>query len=246
MQKRYKIRWSSDDRKKLTTAVRKFNAKRARLIKKDATYAEYLPEKASTVAIRKGIATRRDLINELNALNRFLRAGAEEKIVTSKGVKTTKYEKKEVGIRVRRVNRFRKKELESITPSTERGTMGTIRENNLRPKKYDIEKIRDKSNWKNYIEMVERQSRESYYIERDELYKENLLKAMRSEYGAKGRKLINLIKKIPANVLVDMYYYDSDLHIDFVYGLEEVDRRVKRMEEKIEEYFNKTNNNEGD
>lgn len=237
MQKRYKIRWSSDDRKKLTTAVRKFNAKRARLIKKDATYAEYLPEKASTVAIRKGIATRRDLINELNALNRFLRKGAEEKITTEKGVKTTKYEKKEVGIRVRRINRFRKKELESIEPSTSKGTMGTVRENNLRPKTYNIEKIRDNSTWENYIKMVERQSRESYYFERDELYKKNLLKAMRSEYGAMGRKLIDLVKQIPASVLMEMYYSDSDLQIDFVYGQEEVELRIKRQYELMKKYL---------
>lgn len=238
MQKRYKIRWSSDDRKKLSTAVRKFNNKRARLIKKDATYAEYLPAKASTVAIRKGIATRRDLINELNALNRFLKKGAEEKIVTSQGLKTTKYEKKEVGIRVRRVNRFRKKELEAAAPSTYKGTMGTIRENNLRPKKYDIEKIRDKSGWERFVSMVEKQSRESYYLDRDETYKKNLLTAMKNEFGAQGRNLINLVKQIPASVLVAMYYEDQLMQIDFVYAPEDVEVRVRAIEEKMKNYLN--------
>lgn len=237
MQKRYKIRWSENDRKELATAVRKFNAKRARLIKKDPSYIEYLPQKASTVAIRKGIATRRDLINELNALNRFLRKGAEEKIVTSRGLKTTKYEKKEVGIRVRRVNRFRKKELEAAAPSTYKGTMGTVRENNLRPKKYDIEKIRDKSGWERFVSMVEKQSRESYYLDRDETYKKNLLKAMKNEFGAMGRNLINLVKQIPPNILIEMYYADADMQIDFVYGKEEVELRIKRMEERMKEYL---------
>ena len=161
MQKRYNIRWRDTDKKELAKAVRKFNAKRTRLLKQVPELEEFLPPKASTKEIRKSVKTRRDLKNELNSLERFMRKGAEKPIVTKEGIKTTVYEKKEISIKVRAINLRRAAELKKAAPSTEKGTMGTVRENNLKPKQYDIDKIK-KSDWKKFVESVEKQSKDEW------------------------------------------------------------------------------------
>lgn len=236
MQKRYNIKWRKTDEKELAKAVRKFNAKRTRLLKKVPELEEFLPPKASTKDIRKSVQTRRDLKNELNALERFMRKGAEKPIVTKEGIKTTAYEKKEIAIKVRAINQRRAAELKKAAPSTEKGTMGTIRENNLKPKKYDIDKIK-KSDWKKFVESVEKQSKDSYASDRYDRYKENFLKGLENAFGEKGSELIEIAKQIDAETLTQMYYDDPILQIDFIYDPLEMQVKIDAMEEHLTGYL---------
>lgn len=236
MQKRYNIKWRDTDEKELAKAVRKFNAKRTRLIKQVPELEEFLPPKASTKEIRKSVQTRRDLKNELNAIERFMRKGAEKPIVTKEGIKTTVYEKKEIAIKVRAINQRRSAELKKAAPSTEKGTMGTIRENNLKPKKYDIDKIK-KSDWKKFVESVEKQSRDSYAANRYERYKDNFIKGLENAFGEKGAELIEIAKQINAETLTQMYYDDPILQIDFIYDPLEMQVKIDAMEEHLTDYL---------
>lgn len=236
MQKRYNIKWRDTDEKELAKAVRKFNAKRTRLLKQVPELEEFLPPKASTKEIRKSVQTRRDLKNELNALERFMRKGAEKPIVTKEGIKTTAYEKKEIAIKVRAINQRRAAELKKAAPSTEKGTMGTIRENNLKPKKYDIDKIK-KSDWKKFVESVEKQSRDSYAADRYERYKDNFIKGLENAFGEKGAELIEIAKQINAETLTQMYYDDPILQIDFIYDPLEMQVKIDAMEEHLTGYL---------
>lgn len=236
MQKRYNIKWRDTDEKDLAKAVRKFNAKRTRLLKQVPELEEFLPPKASTKEIRKSVQTRRDLKNELNALERFMRKGAEKPIVTKEGIKTTAYEKKEIAIKVRSINQRRAAELKKAAPSTEKGTMGTIRENNLKPKKYDIDKIK-KSDWKNFVESVEKQSRDSYAADRYERYKDNFIKGLENAFGEKGAELIEIAKQIDSETLTQMYYDDPILQIDFIYDPLEMQVKIDAMKEHLTDYL---------
>lgn len=236
MQKRYNIKWRDTDKKELAKAVRKFNAKRTRLLKQVPELEEFLPPKASTKDIRKSVQTRRDLKNELNALERFMRKGAEKPIVTKEGIKTTAYEKKEIAIKVRAINQRRAAELKKAAPSTEKGTMGTIRENNLKPKKYDIDKIK-KSDWKKFVESVEKQSKDSYASDRYDRYKDNFLKGLENAFGEKGSELIEIAKQIDAETLTQMYYDDPILQIDFIYDPLEMQVKIDAMEEHLTGYL---------
>ena len=47
--------------------------------------------------------------------------------------------------------------------------MGTIRQNNLRPKKYDIDKIKA-SDWDMFVYGVEKQIMSGYTAQKNELY----------------------------------------------------------------------------
>lgn len=236
MQKRYNIKWRYTDEKELAKAVRKFNAKRTRLLKQVPELEEFLPPKASTKEIRKSVQSRRDLKNELNSLERFMRKGAEKPIVTKEGIKTTAYEKKEISIKVRAINQRRAAELKKAAPSTEKGTMGTVRENNLKPKQYDIDKIK-KSDWKKFVESVEKQSKDSYASDRYDRYKENFIKGLENAFGEKGSELIEIAKQIDAETLTQMYYDDPILQIDFIYDPLEMQVKIDAMEEHLTGYL---------
>ena len=236
MQKRYNIKWRKSDENELAKAVRKFNAKRTRILKKNPKMEEYLPTKISTKKIRDEIKTRRDFKNVLNSIERFKRKGAEKPIITKEGVKTTAYEKKEIEIKVRAINARRTAERKRANVSTEKGTMGTIRENNLQPKKADINKLK-KSDWEKFKESVEKQSRDSYFQDKYERYKENLLKGLENAFGEKGKMLQEIAKQIPAEQLTQMYYDDPILQIDFIYDPLEMDIKIDAMTEHLKEYF---------
>lgn len=236
MQKRYNIKWRDTDEKELAKAVRKFNAKRTRLLKQVPELEEFLPPKASTKEIRKSVQSRRDLKNELNSLERFMRKGAEKPIITKEGIKTTVYEKKEISIKVRAINQRRATELKKAAPSTEKGTMGTVRENNLKPKQYDIDKIK-KSDWKKFVESVEKQSKDSYASDRYDRYKENFIKGLENAFGEKGSELIEIAKQIDAETLTQMYYDDPILQIDFIYDPLEMQVKIDAMEEHLTGYL---------
>lgn len=236
MQKRYNIKWRESDEKTLAKAVRKFNAKRTRLIKQVPELEEFLPSKISTKEIRERVKTRRDLKNELNSVERFMRKGAEKPIITKEGIKTTVYEKKEISLKVRAINQRRAAELKKAAPSTEKGTMGTIRENNLKPKQYDIDKIK-KSDWKKFVESVEKQSKDSYASDRYERYKENFIKGLENAFGEKGSELIEIAMQIDGETLTQMYYDDPILQIDFIYDPLEMQVKIDAMEEHLTTYL---------
>lgn len=236
MQKRYNIKWRDTDKKELAKAVRKFNAKRTRLIKQVPELEEFLPPKQSTKDIKNAVKTRRDFINALNSLERFMRKGAEKPIVTKEGVKTTEYEKREIEIKVRAINQRRAAELKKAAPSTEKGTMGTVRNNNLRPKKYDIDKIK-KSDWKKFVESVEKQSKDSYNANKYERYKNNFMKGLENAFGEKGRELIDIVEQMNAETLVQMYYDDPILQIDFIYDPLEMEVKIDTMIDHLTAYL---------
>lgn len=236
MQKRYNIKWRESDEKELAKAVRKFNAKRTRLLKQVPELEDFLPAKISTKEIREQVKTRRDLKNELNSIERFMRKGAEKPIVTKEGIKTTAYEKKEIEIKVRAINARRTAERKRANVSTEKGTMGTIRENNLRPKQVDINKVK-KSDWEKFKESVEKQARDSYFQGKYERYKENFMKGLENAFGEKGKELQEIAEQIPAEQLTQMYYDDPILQIDFIYDPLEMDVKIEAMTEHLTGYL---------
>lgn len=236
MQKRYNIKWRESDEKELSKAVRKFNAKRTRLLKQVPELEEFLPPKQSVKALRESIKTRRDFRNEINSIERFMRKGEEKPIVTAEGVKTTAYEKKELGIKIRAINARRAAERKRANVSTEKGTMGTIRANNLQPKQVNIDKIK-KSDWNKFVESVEKQARDSYSQEKYERYKENFIKGLENAFGESGAELITLAEQIDPETLSQMYFDDPILQIDFIYDPLEMQVKINAMTEHLQGYL---------
>jgi hypothetical protein len=135
MSRQPQIRWRESDLQELKRVVKNFNAKLARIEKKNPAIKNYLPKFAKEVENEYGeklveftdrlsvnqlidmIHTRQDLNRELNALKRFSKRGAETIIDapdTDYNIKLTKWQKEEMNRRLYHVNKRREKRLEDI------------------------------------------------------------------------------------------------------------------------------------
>lgn len=217
MPRQYNIKWRKQDKQKISNTVRQFNSKITRTIKKFPELQPYLPDKINAKEITKNIQTRNDFNRELNSLKRFLKKGAEKPITTDTGLRTTQWQRQEIGYKVAQINRQRTAERKRANVSSFTGTMGSIQKNNLEPKQYDFNKIKP-SDWDKFVTNVEKQVMQNYFSDKNELYKQNYLKAIFNVFSKTDANMIsNIINKIPADEFIDLFYADPVLQIDFIY-----------------------------
>lgn len=235
MPRQYNIKWRNKDKTRLSNTVRQFNAKITRMLKKNPELAPYLPERLTVQGLRDKIQTRQDFNREIKSARRFLKPGAETPVTSATGIRTTRWDKREIGIKVGVINRRRNRELKKMNPTTEKGTMGTIRENNLRPKKYDIDKIKA-SDWDMFVYGVEKQIMSGYTAQKNELYKQNFIKAVKTAFGSKGTEIVEMAQSIPADILVELYYNDPVLQVEFIYNPLEMQIKIDNIVEHLEPY----------
>ena len=235
MPRQYNIKWRNKDKTRLSNTVRQFNAKITRMLKKNPELAPYLPERLTVQGLSDKIQTRQDFNREIKLARRFLKPGAETPVTSATGIRTTRWEKREIGIKVGVINRRRNRELKKMNPTTEKGTMGTIRENNLQPKKYDIDKIKA-SDWDMFVYGVEKQIMSGYTAQKNELYKQNFIKAVKTAFGSKGTEIVEMAQSIPADILVELYYNDPVLQVEFIYNPLEMQIKIDNIVEHLEPY----------
>lgn len=220
MPKQYNIKWRPSDNQRIAARVRAFNGKLTRLINKQPEFQVFLPKRITTQQIREQVKTRADLNNILNSLSRFSRKGAETPITTNSGIQTTAWQIKEASIRVGVINRKRKAKLKQLNPSTEKGTMGSIEENNLRPKRFNPNKTKPED-WDALIESINKQSRPSYEQQTLERYKENYIKGVYYNYSPVTAHLVNELLQIVENLspqqLFNASFDDPILTVGFLY-----------------------------
>lgn len=233
MPKQYNIKWRKSDREKISSTVRQFNAKITRTLKKHPEFAPYLPEKITVKDLTAKIETRKDFNREVNSLARFLKKGAEKPFTSKSGIKTTAWERKEIGYKVAQINRQRTIEKKRANVSTYKGTMGTIKANNLNPKKFNIDKMRPQE-WDKFLETVEKQIKSNYNYDKMVRYKENYIKGLYNVFGAKGNDIANLVENITPEDFTDLFYNDPVLQLDFIYDPLEVDLKIESIIEHLE------------
>lgn len=90
------MKWRKEDEKKLSKAVRKFNASITNISKKNPEIAEagLYPEKLSVKALRSNILTRSDYNRTLSSIERWFKPKSRE-IITKSGIMMTRYSYKE-------------------------------------------------------------------------------------------------------------------------------------------------------
>lgn len=257
MSRKSQIKWRRSDEEELKRAVKNFNNKLSRIMKKNPQLAEYLPERKSYEAIKDDVSTRQQLHREINSLKRFtnrknvikdLGNGNYEGIITSKtGLRITSWEKKEVGIQVGIINRERtrkKKELESEEATSRgkslkqsRSQMQSIRMNELNKKVFNFDKIK-KSDWQKYKATVKRQSHPDFQSEADENLRKNYLKGLIEVFGDtdKTKKLIENIEAMPLKDFITKFYKEQEATVDFIYDPIEADRKFRILEETVWNY----------
>jgi hypothetical protein len=228
MSERNNIKWRKRDEKELDRLVHNFNAKIARTLKSHPELAGALPEKITKHDLKEKIETRTDYKREVKSYTRFLKRGAEQVIESKSGIVTTKWQKQELGYKVAQINRQRTIERKAaeqmdarsrgVSLGLKRGEMGNVRTNELRPKKFNFDKIKPGREWESFIESVEKQAMSSYTTEKMERYKDNYLKALKNTFvNGQADDLIKLIESLDAKTVVDTYYSDEQASIDFPY-----------------------------
>ena len=200
--------------KEIEKQVKRYNDKLKREANKNPGLSDFLPDRLSAKDLKSKVKTPKDLRLLENKVNRLFGEGALKPVQTKQGVKTTAYELREIKLAVERINRQRQKELKQAAPSTQKGTMGSIRQNSLQPKDFNPDNIR-KSDWDKFVESAEKQSWDSYTKDKMIKYKENYLKSVKENLGRQGKELYDYVSKLTPEQLYESFYDDPILQIGF-------------------------------
>lgn len=214
MSKSTTISWRNSQKTKLSVAVRTYNAQITRALKRNPELKDFLPPKVSVKEVKATIATRQDLTRATRSL---MRANKTNLIPVSSetGIKSTKYEIREIKLQINRINRIRQKELNEMNASPNRGNTSLVAKNNLKPKTFEFDKIKNKD-WEKFVKSVQKQASGAYQAVRADNYKQNYLEAIRNFLGADGNELYALIESMPAeHVFKHGLGEDPIMHISF-------------------------------
>lgn len=243
MSRRSHIRWTKSDEKELARLVKNYNAKINRIIKKDPTMKEYLPERVKKKDIKAEIVTRNDLKRELNSLQRFLKKGSEEVVFNDlegeDRLGITKYEKREIEIKVATINRLkamRRKEIEEMDVLSRGESVGyTNRESQrmerlqmLQPKIFNFKtkKKRDFHHFKKGLEKAD-----VYINMKDVILRDNYVDALFEHLG--NNKYTNMIADKINGMNIDnfisTYYSDKEAVIEFIYDPIQATSKLEEM-----------------
>ena len=229
MPRYHRINWRESDTTDLERAVRNFNAKINRLLKKNPNNKNKLPEKVKVADIKKNINTRQDLKRELNKLKRFSKRGAEEfvKMPDNKyNLEITKWQRTEMKRMASRVNRERKKRLEKIEQleATSRGeelgykktevAMGSARYNSLEPinaftPSMSYTDLRKK--W----ETLFKESQSDYLTKSDTIWRNNYIDSIKKHFNANDPAVIEIVEHLE-NMDLEQWTMKAEAEVDIM------------------------------
>lgn len=239
MSRKPSIKWRKSDVEKLTKEIEKFNAKIYRTKRNHPELTDILPEtikKEDKHKLIDKIESRQDFNSLIKSLDRFLKRGAEKAITSKTGNTVTRWEKNEVALKVAKINRQRtieRKKVENLEATSrgeklglKRGEMGSERLNELNPKKFDFDKIRGGKEWEKYVETVNKQASSTAMDERMEDYKNNYINGLKSAFGEYANDIIDIVNKLPSDVVVQTYYTEQEASIEFFYDPQEMQLKL--------------------
>lgn len=231
-----KIKWKDLDVKNLQNTVKRFNAKRRRLIKKQPSYETLIP-KMSVRELRKEIETRSDLNIQLNSMKRFLEKGAEEIVVNPQGVHATRWEIRELRYATNRINAMRRARLEKYKELNDGRLPWRIQDlETLMPKKFTPEQY-NLTQFEHTKAGILKMSKSNYWRQGDEQYKLNYLKSYRENIGINiDEELYKILQNIDATELVVLGKIDPELSIGFHYSTEEAEAKASIIRTRLELY----------
>lgn len=236
MQRKPDIRWRTSDVEKLEREVKRFNAKISRLEKKHPELASILPERINKRELMENIKYRSTFNRELKSLDRFSKRGAEKPVVNKEGVSVTKWERKETAYKYAQWNRElarQRKEAEFTEVTSQgkptglkRGEMGSVRMKSLEPRKFDFEKVKSNKEWEKLVSRVDKNLSDDFTLQKMERFKENYIQGLENVFGESGKDLIEKVKKISPEVIVNTFYSEQEASIDFIYDPIELAARL--------------------
>lgn len=231
------IRWRKVDAERLAKDVKNFNAKLSRILAKDPASAAYLPERKSVQAIKAGELGRKDINLAMRGMERFSRKGAEAAVRSATGLQITKWQKKEIQIKVNIINARRRRESAVIQAHPLGGIPDPTALKALAPKPFKPDEIQPGKEWAMYVASVDKQAKEAYATDAQKDYKNKYLKAIKEYLGAAGQPLYDFISKLTPAQVSHGIYEDPMLSIKFVSDPLAVELINETAMEKWEEFL---------
>ncbi len=223
MAKQYNIRWTDNDTKQLSKAVRNYNAKVKRLEAKIGdTPGVVVPEKVTMKEMRNLIGTRRDLQRELKSLQSFTQRGSEELVRadTEDNIFLTKWQKQDLLKREKVINKARaeRRELLESQELIHKGEglgytkgavgMGKTDALMLRPTNAFTPKMR-KYEINEKMKHYRNESQSTYWNKRDKIMIDNYIKALKDNFNYRDVKdVIDKINSMPIESAVEIIRSD--------------------------------------
>lgn len=224
--KQNNISWRASDEAELSRVVRNYNAKINRIINKNPQLKDVLPEKISKREIKNKIETRAEFNKSLKSAQRFTRKGSEEVLHNKYGLQITKYERKEIAIKLGIVNRKRTAErkqfgnLDVINQGKKTGfkriEVDSLRMGNLKKKTFNFDRM-SKENYKKFVESLNKQSETKYTTLKQIQWRENYIKSIVTAYGSKGNAIIDKIRSLDINSVITVLFENENASIEFNY-----------------------------
>lgn len=221
----------------LKKIVKNYNLKLTRVKKRAPLLAELQPLKTSMKEERERLegASEREVRERINELLLYSKRGAEKLVRTEAGVITTNYMIDLAEDRIIRINERREKLREQLKPSTQAGSMGLIRDENLREKKNNIQNIAPES-FKSYVSSLEGMTKDAYYDEKKEQFREGMIAASYKYLGGGSRidELISRIENADMGRWYELQFQDYMLQINFTYSELGPDVIINNMIERLD------------
>lgn len=237
MQRKSKIRWKQSDVISLERELKKFNAKIKHTVKNHPDIADIQPKPMTKKQFIENIYSRADFARELNSIKRYERKGSEKPITSKTGNKVSKWQKSEIGLKVKLLNQKRERELkemnnidvtsQGVPLELKRGEMHSERMNALKPKKFNFDKIDKGTEWKLFVESVEKQVTDKYDKDKMERFKQNYIKGLQGQFNSQADEIVKMIQKLSPEIVVNTFFGEQEATIDFLYDKFEEDARLE-------------------
>jgi hypothetical protein len=193
----------------------------------------------------KNFSSRKEINRYLNDMSQFLDRQADFNVQNQKGVSLNYSDIKEVEKEIKRINKRKEEEFDKFKdlPFKHRGVptgltveqqanpvigMGDIKFADLRKKQFNPHRFESQKQLEKYKEGLFQTHQGDFTRKRNELYKENYLKALHNEFGWEGRHLYEHISSMPLDEFIKLYYTENNANILFVY--DEFSRKVRIKE----------------
>lgn len=239
MPREYEISWNANQRKRLNSAVRRYNNAIRRAVRENPLAKDFLPQEVKYRDLKAEITTARALKNKVNSLLRVTRPRALEFVRQDDGSLVTRYERREFSI-LRSV-RERRKSMEAKAKGLEQpsGGIGTLEQASASSDRRPIGSFSAKS-LRRFIETQERVMNASSW-DKAKRHMNNYMAALKTvfggypEYDSKIEKIEKKIKEMTRRRRYDDVQdaIDNAPSIDFIY--DPLTREAKM--EKIMEYW---------
>jgi len=225
------LRSSAKDVDVLNKAIRSFNDKIVREVKKNPVLKEYVPEKLnfSTEWAKARNMTRAEFNRKLTEYGKIFTKDAFKKVDNVLGLKVIKYEVKKVEKAIKIENEKRAIRREANKENYLKGISDEESNHQLKPIQDNV-RIKSPDDFNVFAQKMEVKLSSAYDRERLGLYKDNYLQAM-DNVGSFSREFYQAVINTPAEKLFNLRKQHPEMEITYLYN----DREREEKEDMIME-----------